>query len=557
MPPFRQRTRNEPLLGKAGLRLCFAALALGYAGVFLHFVSGHLGSPPEEPPRKLLTSAELGNELVPPLRPALAPLHAPAFEPAFEPARREERPHDNVPGPVSEAAQAAVARVGVLRHGGAQAAPAAPPPASPVAGPTDAAPPQTPSLAARGRGGGAAGPQRSAKPKSKPRSVADKVVARALLALAELAPRRLEGALNTTHGTDFFGLAALERGGCPSGELKWLPERGPQEPAARFRNRATAGAQGGRAVMVWYEHLSKAGGTSFCKLAGKNMKRKEVPSYYCMPSEPGMPDARVGQWSNAKLQAYHARTGELLVSNEWEPFPLERLEMQSVAKQPFANGGGGGGTRGGAASGLDEPLDLVLVTSIRDPLNRLVSAWKFWGVLHNPNKQSPPPAGRWLRNMEARARQDAQSSRGLGKGPGSGRDFIARVGQANFATWKFSGGTLPTPPAAPPAGKAKDEVDFGSWEWRPAFERAVLTLCRFDLAIPMELLSGQPGPVEGLLGWRDFSVTHVVPSGKVVNTDAAQVLGRDFRRFWDANRLDLVLHAWCKAVYLARLNCGV
>ena len=28
--------------------------------------------------------------------------------------------------------------------------------------------------------------------------------------------------------------------------------------------------------MVWYEHLSKAGGTSFCMLAGKNMKSKEV-----------------------------------------------------------------------------------------------------------------------------------------------------------------------------------------------------------------------------------------------------------------------------------------
>ena len=50
---------------------------------------------------------------------------------------------------------------------------------------------------------------------------------------------------------------------------EWLPPRPSTKPGEVFRARAPNS-------MVWYEHLSKAGGTSFCKLAQKNMKRPEV-----------------------------------------------------------------------------------------------------------------------------------------------------------------------------------------------------------------------------------------------------------------------------------------
>ena len=104
------------------------------------------------------------------------------------------------------------------------------------------------------------------------------------------------------------------------------------------------------------------------------------------------------------------------MSNEWEPFPLQRLDFQ--------RGGGGGG--GGSSGGGEGALELVLVTTLREPLNRLVSAYRFWGVLHNQNP-TKPPLERWLRNMEGRARNDAASPRGMGKGVGTGRDFIAQV----------------------------------------------------------------------------------------------------------------------------------
>jgi|AntAceMinimDraft_1070359.scaffolds.fasta_scaffold119928_2 hypothetical protein len=151
--------------------------------------------------------------------------------------------------------------------------------------------------------------------------------------------------------------------------------------------------------------------------------------------------------------------------------------------------------------------------------------------------------------MEARAKADSQSPRGMGKGVGTGQDFIARVGQPNFATWKFSGGALPVfgaPFAAQPPGS-----------WQAPFAQAVRTLAAFDLAVPMELLSAHPEPLGDLLGWRDFRETHVVPSGKVVNNDARQgeLTASEYAALEDANRLDLILYAWVKATYLARIHC--
>jgi len=395
-------------------------------------------------------------------------------------------------------------------------------------------------------------------------------IVRKLLALSRLPSAELQHQLNSTHGADVFQLQALERKECPA-NIDWLPVRPQPEAADHFRRRAQIAANhphGGRdtprPALVWYEHLSKAGGTSFCKLAKKNMPRREIPEYYCMPSEPGMPDARVGQWSNVKLGSWYDKQKQALVSNEWEPFPLDRLQMQlkgrresgaaakvaaSEAATETAWGAGPLLTEGAARVAGVDPLLLLLVTTVRDPLNRLLSAWRFWGVLHNPSPKKPP-AARWLKNMEARAKADSKSPRGMGKGVGTGRDFIARVGQPNFATWKFSGGTLPV--FGWPFSDQPEEA------WVPSFEQAVRTLSRFDLAIPMELLSEHPQPLGGLLGWEDFSVTHVVSSGKVVNTDAHAELGaEDYHKLWDANRLDHILYAWIRAVYLARIYCAV
>lgn len=334
--------------------------------------------------------------------------------------------------------------------------------------------------------------------------------------LVQLPTHELRVQLNASEG-DVFGLTALQAGRCPADQPAWLPARPSPNAAALFK-------QGGSALL-WYDHLSKAGGTSFCKLAQRNMPRKDVPAYYCMPSEKGMPDARVGQWDNAKLRRYVEERKHRIVSNEWEPFPLGRLQLHP---------------QGQAA---EEELSLVLVTSLRDPLNRLVSAYKFWGVLHDPGADHVPME-RWLRQMERRAARDAANPQGIGKGPGTGRDFIAQVGRPNFAVWKFSGGAM--------AVEAPMAVQL------PHFATAVRTLAAFDLAIPMEELSAHPQPLQDLLGWTSFKDIHVVPTGKIMNTEAMALMpASEFDRLWAANRFDNVLYGWVRAVFLTRINCRI
>ena len=52
-------------------------------------------------------------------------------------------------------------------------------------------------------------------------------------------------------------------------------------------SRAEAFRRGEAGTWVFYQHLRKAGGTSFCDLARRNLKSREVPPYYCMPDERG------------------------------------------------------------------------------------------------------------------------------------------------------------------------------------------------------------------------------------------------------------------------------
>ena len=52
-------------------------------------------------------------------------------------------------------------------------------------------------------------------------------------------------------------------------------------------SRAEAFRRGEAGTWVFYQHLRKAGGTSFCDLARRNLKSREVPPYYCMPDKRG------------------------------------------------------------------------------------------------------------------------------------------------------------------------------------------------------------------------------------------------------------------------------
>ena len=362
----------------------------------------------------------------------------------------------------------------------------------------------------------------------------------------------LEGTSSSPPLVDPFHFAELRKGQCPwSGDdlIEWLPER-PLLQSSEWYRQDNGNANGYKTsnhnkVAVYYEHLSKAGGTSFCTMAKANMPKEEIPRYYCMPSEPGMPDARVGSWSREKLVKYFLEKPHRLVSNEWEPFNHDFLELQMMSDLDLAGKNSGG-------------IYLLFLTTIRNPINLLLSAYKFWGILNNPAEEKPT-LEEFLQRRGRRASRWKMLS----------DDFAGNVGRYNFATWKFSGGQLPVTNLQINAeqhlkGGVKNEATIREIEntqdeqvWRQSFEKAVETLAKFDLAIPMELFDEHHEPLQHLLGWTNFEKTHVINMGKVQNNDASAELNSDvFDVLWEANKLDFVLYYWTCAIYLARLNCA-
>jgi hypothetical protein len=330
-----------------------------------------------------------------------------------------------------------------------------------------------------------------------------------LLKLARMQTPQLREALDTS---DRFQLKSLANN-CPFSAdtiIPWLPARTPPEAAESFRKKE-------KGVILWYDHLSKAGGTSFCKLAQTNMKRNEVPRYYCMPRDGKLVDGRVGLWSNQKLSDYISKHSHRLVSNEWQPFPPERLEYPSNK--------------------------LLFVTTIRDPLNRLLSAHRFW----TRERKRKPTLSKWISNKHQVSREKSPSAPGI----------ALHVARYNFITWKFSNGTMPLSEAAnkndlpPPGLSYKDEK-----LWRAPFEMAVRTLSKFDLVLITEEMTTHPEPIKSVLGWTNLDKVQVVSSGKVMNSDTASLSKEEYDVLWDANRWDIILYYWMKAVYLTRIQCS-
>jgi hypothetical protein len=276
-------------------------------------------------------------------------------------------------------------------------------------------------------------------------------------------------------------------------------------------------------LLLWYEHLSKAGGTSFCKLAQMNLKPKQVPPYYCMPRDGTLPDGRVGLWSNGKLKSYLQQNPLIrIVSNEWQPFPPERWTMRD---------------------------QLYLATTLRDPLDRLLSAYHFWGILHNPDTKNKPSFSEWLERK--RKRSALKTPRDM--------DHAIHIGRYNFMVWKFSNGTMPQGRQSSSNGNEIPEGISRREEkvWIHPFTTAIRTLSKFDLVLILELMSSHSSRIlKESLGWSKLEKNHVVPSGKVENNHAKETLPKDlYDKLWEANRFDMILYHWMKAVHLLQVLC--
>lgn len=281
-----------------------------------------------------------------------------------------------------------------------------------------------------------------------------------------------------------------------------------------------------------------------------------MPRYHCMPgkldnrSGRKLMDGRVGSWPNDELVQHVRDNGHAIVSNEWEPFSLEKLDLAQRrldgAVSPAAR----------RSKSNDNPPQLLFLTTLRDPSDRLLSAFTFFGLTVTEGRRAekdgdPPTFRQWIGNTQRR----------LGRyRPGSMQGFRANTARYNHIAWRFSGGQLKSP-GAPSKG-----------EWERPFETAVRALAQYDLVLPMDVMTADrlgKEAIRRLLGWDEFRIAgrqtgrgdkengHVVTIGGIKNSNAREYFNKDeYRSLWEANWLDHLLYLWCRAVFLARLHCG-
>eukprot|EP00584_Thalassiosira_punctigera_P001582 CAMPEP_0172535758 /NCGR_PEP_ID=MMETSP1067-20121228/7615_1 /TAXON_ID=265564 ORGANISM="Thalassiosira punctigera, Strain Tpunct2005C2" /NCGR_SAMPLE_ID=MMETSP1067 /ASSEMBLY_ACC=CAM_ASM_000444 /LENGTH=505 /DNA_ID=CAMNT_0013320703 /DNA_START=90 /DNA_END=1604 /DNA_ORIENTATION=+ len=368
--------------------------------------------------------------------------------------------------------------------------------------------------------------------------------------LAQLPPSRLWDLLGMERddrGDDPFSLRELDDGRCPwtsaavhhETEVKWLPPRPYNSEALARRYRANMKSLKGRKVKprrqmerydaenevaLWYEHISKAGGTTFCGLVKSNMLLWQVPRYHCMPRKGELMDGRVGSWPNDELADYLADNRHAIVSNEWDAFSLEKLELSGRRLDGARPVGGSDGQPAGPW--------LLFLTTLRDTQDRLLSAYTFFGLTtvkkgRSKDSNDDPTFDQWIDNMLRRAgRYEA----------GSKRAFRSNVARMNHIVWRFSGGELSLSRRQWP----KRDV------WERPFETAVRALTQHDLILPMDVMTKEQGKaaLSQLLGWDRFDAKgkqisgdrdggHVVTQGEIKNSNAREHFRKeDYKVLW-------------------------
>lgn len=361
------------------------------------------------------------------------------------------------------------------------------------------------------------------------------------------------------YGENPFLLRELEGGTCPWSTIDetpvWLPDRpaNSEAIAGKYRGVQESLKRGKSAkqmrmeqydadneVVLWYEHMSKAGGTAFCGIAKSNMPNWQVPKYHCMPAKGTRRDGRVGSWPNKEIVEYLRKNRYAIVANEWDVFPVDKLELagRTLAGTTRASKERNNTIRSGP--------QFLFLTTIRDSLDRLLSAYTFFEGRKYKNGTIAAPIAtfsEWSGRVKSTKFKAAAYSR------------------MNHVTWRFSEGKLPR---STPKSPGKKE-----FIWKPRFEAAIRALSQLDLILPLDLMTKDLGKaaLQQLLGWKQFAVKgifkdgdkrsgHVVTVGGVKNSNARGYFSKDeYRALWEDNWLDNILYVWCRAVFLARLHC--
>ena len=215
-----------------------------------------------------------------------------------------------------------------------------------------------------------------------------------------------------------------------------LPDRRNHTASQRFRE-----GHG----MIYFQHLRKAGGTHFCKMAEANFHNpRHIPRYFCMPDYDWAQKSKqkcAGCLHKYTAQQIMANMGEQrILGNEWDSF--DTVEHWKL-------------------------VDAVYVTSFRSPMDRAVSQFRFeceeGRGCHFNNVTAWWSKRRDLYNVYTRTFSDVQRQGRIWTGP-------------KFAEERASA-----------VGKALD------------------TLARFHLVLHMEFLAHAVPMVQSTLGFTDVS----------------------------------------------------
>ena len=267
-------------------------------------------------------------------------------------------------------------------------------------------------------------------------------------------------------------------------------------------------------------------GTTFCGLAQSNMLASQVPKYHCMPRKGQLRDGRVGSWTNDELFHYVVAEKHNVLSNEWDPFNLDKFELS------------GRQLDGSQVKKLEGGPHLLFLTTLRDPADRLLSAYTFFALTTTEGRReerntNAPTFSQWISNNMGRLKNYKV---------GGTLAFRSNTARYNHITWRFSGGKLTHV-------RPLEESD-----WKSPFETAIRALSQHDLILPMDLMT-QDGhgkiALKELLGWDKFEVKgrrrpdpdnskgdakagHVVTTGGIKNSNAREYFSIDeFQQLWE------------------------
>lgn len=263
--------------------------------------------------------------------------------------------------------------------------------------------------------------------------------------------------------------------------------------------------------LLFYQHLRKAGGSSFCALVRDNIGKQATPNYHCMIDNAGR--LSTPPWNDSEtLLTLTTNSGYRVIVNEWDVFPS-------------------------GAEGMVEMENVLYASTFRDPAARWYSQYRFEHLEHRDQASK--------RSSGVRTFSDWYNG------------WVTLLG-INYYVKTF----LRTP--LDYSGSPR----FADFHWAylqrkhahicwPEFLAVLRLLQRFDLLLVQEWLKDTGSEVAHTLGW-SVPPRVVLPDPRVSQRASATEEETKFmQRIREENWMDTLLFQWVKRIVAERTVCTV